>query len=449
MAGSTVNGAAFFDGREISRCQRQFLWIAALAYAFDQVDIMNFAFASPVLMKSYGWTMENVARVNSSNMIGMFFGALFGGWIADRIGRKRGLITCIAIFSLASLITASMVDYQAYVVLRFFAGFGTIGMVTIAMGYISEMMPAERRGKVQAMTIASGTIAIPMAAIFAKIIIPISPNSWRCIFILGGLGIILIFFSFKMLRESPRWLVSKGRLEEAARVLEEISPGATLPDNAYELARNKNASYAETIKVIFSKNYIGRTITVFIVVFAATLGTFYLMAFYPAVHLKMGFTASMIASLAIYQNLTVPFGDFGVSFVADKGGRKNPIVVYFLISGFLFILQGLFSNTLPISIIFLIRGLFTSGAMTLTWTYLAESYPTHIRASANGIMFGTGRILASLLLFTVPLVFQTYGYFGVHLVNGLLYIVPAFVVLAVGQKTAKISLEALHLSKDM
>lgn len=447
MAGNVSGGGSFFDGRGISPSQKKFLWIAALAYAFDQMDIMNFGFIAPVLIKSYGWTMQQVANVNSYNLFGMFFGALCGGWLADRIGRRKALITSIFIFSVSSLCNAFFTSYHPFVIMRFLTGFGTIGMVTIAMGYISEMMPSETRGKYQALTIASGTIGLPVCAFFAKFVIPISQNSWRWVFILGGLGILLVFAAVKFLKESPRWLVSKGRIDEAAKVLDEISPGATLPANAVELSQNNNAGYVEALRVMFSSQYLKRTIGVLIVVFGATLGSFYLTSIYPTVHAKMGFTMAVITTLSITQTFLIPVGDFGVSFVSDKGGRKVPIVVYFLLCGGLFILQGAFSSVMAIGIVFFIRGFFSAGCMTLTWTYLAESYPTHIRASANGIMFGVCRLAASFVLFTVPMVFQNYGYFGINFVNGMLYIIPALTVLLIGQKTAGVSLEALHNKK--
>lgn len=434
---------SFFDGQKIGSVHRKFLVLVALAYVFDQMDVTNFGYAAPVLIKHYGWTMQQVASVNSYNMIGMCLGALFGGWLADKIGRKAGLISCIILFSLSSLCNAMFSDYHAFLIMRTITGFGTIGMVTIAMSYISEMMPAESRGKYQALSIAVGVCGMPIGAIFARIVIPMTPHSWRLIFILGGLGIVLAFLCVKWMKESPRWLVSKGRLEEAARVLDEIVPGAKLPENATELAKNNQSGYVDAFKVLFSKHYIRRTVTLLFVVTGATAGSFYLSNFYATVHTQMGFTQVIVMNLAIMQLLLNPVGDFLMSFVSDKGGRRIPLVVTFIIYGLLFIVQGMFSTLVPIAVMLLLKGLFTSAAMTITWTYLAESFPTHVRTSSVGILFSTGRLVAAFSIMTVPTIFQSYGYFGVNLVNGLIYIVPAVIVLFIGEKTANISLERL------
>jgi len=450
MPGITSTGnKTFFDGQKIGLSHKKFLYISALAYVFDQMDVINFGFVAPVLIKNYGWTMQQVANVNSFNMFGMFLGALFGGWLADKIGRKKGLLTCIMIFSLASLSNAAFTDYNIFLVMRTLTGFGTIGMVTIAMAYISEMMPSESRGRYQALTIAVGVAGMPISAILARIIIPLSPFAWRYIFILGGLGIILVILGASWLKESPRWLVAKGRLDEAAKVLDEIVPGAKLPTNAIELTRTNESGYLTTFKVMFSRLYIKRTITLFIVVFGATLGAFYLSNFYPTVHTQMGFSQAIVLNLAVLQLCLNPVGDVLVSFVSDKGGRKNPLVACFIMFGCLFIIQGMFTTVLPIAIMLLIKGLFVSAAMTLTWTYLAESFPTHVRTSATGILFGSGRLIASFLLFTVPMVYESYGYFGINLVNGLIFIIPAVIVMFLGDKTANVSLETLSPPKNL
>ncbi|AET66904.1 arabinose efflux permease family protein [Desulfosporosinus orientis DSM 765] len=449
MSGNSKGTKTFFDGHPIGSAHKRFLIIASLAYVFDQMNVINFGFIGPILMKNYGWTMQQFANVNSFNMLGMFIGALFGGWLADKIGRKKGLLTCILIFSLSSLANAAFTNYNIFLIMRTITGFGTIGMVTIAMAYISEMMPSESRGKYQALSIAVGVCGMPISAILAKVVIPLSYNSWRSVFVLGGLGLVITVVGSFWLKESPRWLVAKGRLDEAAKVLNEIVPDAQLPLNAVELAKSNNSGYIETFRVMFSSAYGKRTATLFIVVFGATLGSFYLSNFYPSIHAQMGFSQAVVLNLAIYQLFLNPVGDYLVSFISDNGGRKTPITVIFSIFGCLFIIQGLCSTVLSISIMLLLKGLFVSAAMTITWTYLAESYPTHIRTTASGILFGSGRLAASFLLFTVPVVYESYGYFGVNLVNGLIYIIPGIVVLFIGDSTAKVSLEELSPSISM
>lgn len=453
MGNPVQNGSAnktYFDGHKISKVQKRFLIIAALFYVFDQMDVSNFGFAAPSLMAQYNWSIQQITNIGALNMLGMCIGAVIGGWTADIIGRKKSLLLYGFIFSFSSLGNAIFTHYAAFAFFRTLTGVGTIALVTIAMAYISEMMPSESRGKYQALAIAGGTIGIPLMAILARIVVPMSPEGWRFIFILGGIGVIVCLLGFSWLKESPRWLVSQGRIEEARKVLTEIIPEAVLPDNAGETNASHNTGIIEACKVMFGRAYIKRTIALLFVVTGVTLGNFYLANLYQAVHTNMGFTLNDALTINMLSALVVPIGNLIVSQVTDRGGRKTPIIVWYIAIGSIFIIQGLFSSVLPIAVCMCLKGLLMSAAMTLAWTYTAESFPTQIRTSAGGIVLGLGRLISALAMVSASSIFISYGYFGVNLVNGLLFIVPALIFLVLGEKTAGTSLENLNpVNKSM
>ena len=440
---------SFFDGRSITKVQKRFLILAAWAYAFDQMDILIFSIVAPEFVKSYNWTLQQVANVSSAEIFGMFCGALFGGWLGDRIGRKRGLLTCIGIFSFSSIATMFFYHFPIVLTLRVITGVGTIGTVTIAMSYISEMMPSESRGKYQALTIAVGTMGVPICVLIARAITPLSPHAWRLLFLIGGLGALILLIGKSWLKESPRWLVSKGRIGEAEEVLHEINPDLKLPADADRLARTKDCGYKAAFQTLIDPLYLKRTLTLSIVVVGVTTGTLFLTLFYNTIHREMGFTRVIALNLMLAMSLLVPVGDVGVSFFSDRGGRKWPLVITFVLYGSLFIVQGWCTSVWAIGAILLIKGLFVSSTMTLTWTYLAESFPTHVRSSAVGIIFGSARVVAALSLLTVPVLYEAYGYKGINMINGLILIIPAIIVIVLGDKTANISLEHLNPPSDI
>ncbi|MGI1659286.1 MAG: MFS transporter [Desulfitobacterium sp.] len=443
-AQSGFDNQTYFDGHKLSKVQKRFLIIAALFYVFDQMDVSNFGFAAPSLIAQYGWNMQQVTNIGALNMLGMCIGAVIGGWTADIIGRKKSLLLYGLVFSLSSLANAIFTNYTAFAFFRTLTGVGTIALVTIAMAYISEMMPSESRGKYQALAIAGGTVGIPLMAILARIVVPMSPEGWRFIFILGGIGIVVCLLGTSWLKESPRWLVSKGRIEEAEKVLAEILPEAKLPQNVKVAHKPDNSGIIEACKVMLSGAYIKRTIALLFVITGVTLGNFYLASLYPALHTQMGFSLNDALTINMVSSFAVPIGNLIVSRVTDKGGRKTPIIIWFIAIGVLFILQGLFSTVLPISICMILKGLLASAAMTLAWTYTAESYPTQVRTSAGGIALGLGRLISALAMVSASPIFLSYGYFGANLANGLFFIVPALVFLILGEKTAGTSLEDLH-----
>ncbi len=441
---SGSDNKTYFDGHKLSKVQKRFLIIAAFFYVFDQMDVSNFGFAAPSLIAQYGWNMQQITNIGALNMLGMCIGAVIGGWTADIIGRKKSLLLYGFIFSISSLANAIFTNYMAFAFFRTLTGVGTIALVTIAMAYISEMMPSESRGKYQALAIAGGTVGIPLMAILARIVVPLSPDGWRFIFILGGVGIVVCLLGIPWIKESPRWLVSKGRIEEAEKVLAEILPEAKLPANAGVADKPKNSGIIEACKVMLSGAYIKRTVGLLFVVTGVTLGNFYLANLYQAVHTTMGFSLNDALTINMVSALVVPIGNLIVSRVTDKGGRKTPIIIWFIVIGGLFIIQGLFNSVLPIAICMVLKGLLMSAAMTLAWTYTAESYPTQVRTSAGGIALGLGRLISAWAMVSASPIFLTYGYFGANLVNGLFFIVPALIFLVLGEKTAGASLEKLN-----
>ncbi|ACL19939.1 major facilitator superfamily MFS_1 [Desulfitobacterium hafniense DCB-2] len=444
MTGSDQSAPTYFDDMKLTSSHKRMLWLAAICYMFDQMDVGTFAYAAPVLVKTWGLTMEQIAQVNSYGFVGMFLGAIFGGWIADKIGRKKTIILCVAIFSLGSLGNALAFNFHTLAITRFFTGLGVIGMLVVAMVYIAEMMPSEHRGRYQALTMACGTIAIPVGAAFARWVVPLSTESWRYIFVLGGTSILLLPFCFIVFKESPRWLVSKGRITEAEKVIREIT-GREVDLSSEVPEKIKKSSSLSTLKLILSKEYLKRTIILVIITDGVVLGAQMLGGFYPAILQEYaGFQLTLVLSIMALSWWGIPFGDLSASLVSDKGGRKGPLALFSIINGMTFVVCGFFPTpAVIIAAVFLSR-VFGGGSVSILYTYLAESYPTHIRSTAVGLIMGQVRILSAVIVLIVPPILATYGWLGVHLVNAGIIIVTAIVALIFGQKTSKRTLEEIN-----
>ena len=102
-------------------------------------------------------------------------------------------------------------------------------------------------------------------------------------------------------------------------------------------------------------------------------------------------------------------------------------------------------SALGFGIFYFLRCVFGNGATTMMWNYTAENYPNAIRSSANGILMGFGRLIVAASMFTIPIFMNSIGYLGVCSVNAALYIIPAVIVLLIGEKTANVSLEDLEI----
>ncbi|MBQ2448640.1 MAG: MFS transporter [Peptococcaceae bacterium] len=149
------------------------------------MDMNLFGSLGASVQATFALTNEQVSQLSSLSFYGMFFGGLLGGWMADKIGRKKALLYNVLIFSLASLGNALIDNYFIFAFCRFMTGFGIIGMNIIAMVYIAEMMPAHSRGKYQGQMAALGSLGIPFGIILAAIVVPRSPEAWRIMFLIG------------------------------------------------------------------------------------------------------------------------------------------------------------------------------------------------------------------------------------------------------------------------
>lgn len=458
-------GNNYFDGMEkLGKPHKHFLWIAAICYFFDQMDMQMFGYITPAVMEDLGFTLAQISQMNSLNFLGMCMGGLFGGMIATKWGRKNALVGLVGIFSVASIINALSGHFINFMICRFFIGFGTIGMVTVAMVYMAEMLPSHNRGKYQALSIACGTLGIPFGAVFCNIMIGMGSHTWRGCFLIGGVSILLIPLGMKWLKESPRWLVMHGRIAEAEKIVSECTgKPCDLSGLATDCVQEKPIGMLGSLKIMFSKPFFKQTIVVTVLAWGATLGIFYFSNYGTAFNVDLGMaygTALMMAAVTV---VGTPLGDVVVSVLSDKGGRRIPIIIFACAAGVICLLRGYVTEpliammnsgelvgTICLAVMGVLFSAIGGGTMTMMWTYLAESFPTKIRSNATGMVFASARFIAVPITLTVPATYAAFGYMGVNVVNALWYFIPAFFGLIWGASSAQKSLEELEAeAKEM
>ena len=465
MANEPKNaGNNYFDGMtKLGKPHKHFLWIAAVCYFFDQMDMQLFGYITPSLMSDLGFTLEQIAQMNSMSFLGMCLGGFFAGLIATRVGRKTTLLGLVGIFSIASIINGLSRHYLNFMIMRFLIGFGTIGMVTVAMVYMAEMLPSATRGKYQALSIACGTLGIPFGAFFASAVIGLGSHGWRLCFMVGGAGIILVPIGLKWLKESPRWLVMKGRIQEAERIVTECTgQPCDLSALAVNCVQEKTVSTVQTLKIMFSKAFFKQTIVVLILSWGATMGVFYIASYGATFMVDLGWAYTMVLLISATGVIGTPLGDVTVSLFSDKGGRRIPIIIMSCIAGCICLLRGYVTGPMAdlynssgsmmwpvlLALLGIAGSAFCGGTMTLMWTYLAESFPTRIRSNATGIIFASARLIAVPITLTVPAAYAAGGYFGVNIINAMWYFIPAAFAMLWGINSAQKSLEELEAEAE-
>lgn len=376
MSQSTVKKIPnnYFDGMPVTGFHKIVFFIIMMAYFCEQMDNWNFGFIAPALMHTWGLQMSDIGVVTLWYFIGMTAGGFFGGVISDFIGRRKTFLISIATFSFFSVLNGFTDNFHVFVIARSMTGFGVFCLMVCSQAYIAEMAPAESRGKWQNLVAAVGFSAVPVIGVMCRAIIPLAEEAWRFIFYFGGVGLIAFFVGLRYLKESPRWLVARGRLEEAEQVVFEITGKHVDLSEAAKNVQTK-VPVMEVLTGMFRRQYIKRTLVLLAIVVFTNPATFTVTNWTATLLKAHGFSLedSLMATTII--SVGVPAGLFFSSFVTDLGGRKIPIMCMLII---LAVLGPIFGNMTGYWPVVLTGVVLTAVVMAMGFTvfsYTAESYP--------------------------------------------------------------------------
>jgi putative MFS transporter len=481
MLTTDASGAAYgkpnnyFDGIPVSRFHKCIFFIIMMAYFFEQMDNWNFGFIAPAIFRS--WNLSDsestmaMAHIVFWYFIGMTAGGFFGGVIADRIGRRKTFLFAMLLFSGCSIINGLPIDsLPLFIAARSLTGFGVFCLMVCSQAYIAEMSPAESRGKWQGMVAAVGFCAVPVIALVCRMIVPLSPQAWRWIFYFGGIGFIGLAVACQYLPESPRWLVSCGRRAEAEAIVRRIT-GRNIDLAAAAGAASARGNAAQTLRGMFTRRYLGRTLLLFLVFscvtpagFTFTVWTGKLLAAIPAADPISGQALSDLSGnlVVLYDQVTmltimtvislgVPAGCWLASLISDRGGRKLPLAAMYVLAACACPLFAFFSAGPRLAALcgFLLSAFNMAGGFIL-FSYAAESYPTRMRSTAVGVHNGLSRLAVSAFQYAIPGILAAFGrgagpahtdMTAIFFTCAVLYLFPVPFILALGKKTGGKSLE--------
>lgn len=465
----------YFDGIAVTGGHKVIFFIIMLAYFFEQMDNWNFGFIAPAVFASWGLDKAASNQAMGTIMfwyfIGMTAGGFLGGIISDIIGRRKTFLLSIVLFSVCSVINGLPIEsFPLFVFSRAMTGFGVFCLMVCSQAYIAEIAPADSRGKWQGLVAAVGFCAVPLIAFLCRLIVPLSPEAWRWIFYFGGTGIIGFFLGLKYLKESPRWLVAQGRKQEAEAVVWEITgQRIDLSEAASQVA--PRPSLLRNMKDMLATAYCKRTFVLFCTFVTTVPASFMfnswtgkLLTTIPQLDptTKLPLLNAAGQPLMLYNQATmltimtiiscgVPAGCYLASLIADKGGRKIPIMGCFALAGASAYLFSLFAEHFYFVAVFgFLLSVFNMAGGFMLLSYTAESYPTRMRNTAIGTHNAIARLSVSLSNLAIPLVLASFG--GV--VNGMnrdipalfitaavLFCVPIVIIALMGERTGGRSLE--------
>lgn len=433
----------YFDNVTINPMHFRLVFLVGIAYFFDIADNYNFGFISPILVKVWGISLIQVGQINAVFFIGMFFGGLFGGVVSDKLGRKKGFLLSIFIFSIFSIINGLAPNFLIFLLGRFFTGIGVASLIIVSTPYLLEMLPRDNRGKWQSVAVGAGCIAIPIVGALVKLITPLGPNAWRIVYLIGGLGLFVAFLGIFWLKESPRWLASQGRISEAERIIEEITgQKADLSNNANNILEKTNIG--KDIRAIFSRKNIKNTLVLLSIFSIGYPAAFIFINWVPTLFSLKGYSLEDTSLLTLFISFGMVIGPFFASLISDKMGRKLSIVIIFTTAAILSIVYAFLSTKIIIIAVAVVIAIMLQANSPLTLAYLGELYSTNIRSTAVGVIYSIGRLATALVSVIVPIINTKYGYTEVFILMGSLLLITSIITSIWGVHTVGKSLEELN-----
>jgi putative MFS transporter len=366
-----------------------------------------------------------------------------GGYLANYFGRKPIILGSILLFSVSSVFNGFSDGYLSFLILRLFTGIGSASLIVVANLYLAEILPNKSRGKWQSLVFGLGFLAVPLISILNKYIAVKGNDAWRILYFLGGQGIVAFALGLVWIKESPRWLVTKGRISEAESIIKNLT-GHEADLSQQKSKPTTKISAIEVIKEIFSKRYIRKTGVLISIYWLGYPSYLTLIYWLPVLFSQKGFSLAETNNFSIVFAISLSIAPYFAALISDRGGRKWSIVTLYIAAAVLAILYGQL-ETKTIIFVFAFLLLFAVQSVTpITSTYLTELYPTHLRSSAVGFIYSISRLFVAFVQLLIAKIIAGYGQVGVFTFLGFSFIIPAIIIAILGVKTSGQSLEAIE-----
>jgi putative MFS transporter len=433
-----------------ARFHTHLLLMGGLGYMFDAMDAAVLAFILPVLRTAWNLSSVQIGVLGSSTYIGFLFGALFAGTLGDLIGRRAVMMSALALYCAASIVSAAVDTWPAFFVARIVAGMGTGAESAIIAPYLAEFVARRFRGSFTGSLAGFFSFGFVAAALLGYFIVPSYDNGWRIVLVITAVPVVMLLWWRRALPESPRWLESRGREKEAEAVLDKIEArfareGLVLPPPVVEAAvpTGTGGTLLANFAALLAARQARITIMTWIMWLAITFSYYSFFVWIPGLLVQngMSITKSFGYSIAIYC-AQIP-GYFSAAYFNERIGRQATIATYMVLGGISALGLAFAQTDQHIMMAGILLSLFMNGTYAGVYAYTAEVFPTPIRTTGAGLASAIGRIGAIVSPILVGYLYPNFGFAGVFGVTTTVLLLGAVTVVLMGVPTRGRSLEEI------
>jgi len=400
------------DALPFTREHRKVLVGSGLGWALDAMDVGLISFVLAQLAVQWNATSVELSLIASSGFVGMAIGAAFGGLLADRIGRRYVFALTLLVYGLATGASALAGTVAVLIALRFVVGLGLGAELPVASTLVSEFAPPRIRGRIIVILESFWAVGWTAAAVIGYLVVPLSSDGWRWALLIGAAPALYSVVIRLGLPESVRFLEGRGRFSEADATVRRFEASAGMRSIASErefAAASVSAPPRKPVRELFSAQYRGRTVALWLVWFCVNFSYYGAFIWLPTILVASGF--SLIRSFEYTLIITLAqLPGYAVSaWLIEKWGRRMTLAVFLIGSAASAAAFGFAGDLTQVIVSGMLLSFFNLGAWGALYAVTPELYPTAMRATGAGWAAGIGRLASIIAPLVVPFLHQGSG----------------------------------------
>jgi MFS transporter, putative metabolite:H+ symporter len=439
-AGAIEQAALQLDRLRLTRLHWAIVILCALGLGFDVIEAaLGYALSAAFSSPPYQVAPYQLSLLLGSIFAGGAIGAPLLGWLADRSGRRLALSLSLFALTLTSLMAAASPDVAWLTFFRFLSGMALGAYPPLMVAYLSDVLPAARRGMLILLVGAIGFLGAPAVVLLIRTLTPMQPfglEGWRCALIIGAAGAGAVATGFRMLPESPRWLLAAARFDAAIEAYNRFSRHAGC--EPVQPGTRPAAPVIDAARASFwfgaARAHRPRTSVLCALYFLSPWATVGFPLLSGAVLVEKGFR---VADSLLYLGVSLLGPSIGVlagaAFI-DRVERRTTLALSaaaMAVTGVWFATSNAPALLMAAGTAFNLLGAIHVGALSI---YGAELFPTALRATVSSTAWAVNRVTSALVpLALLPLLKST-GPLAMTGVIALAMCASAALVLAFGDR---------------
>lgn len=381
---------AFLDERKVGVFHWLVLVICLAVMVLNGFDVVSLGFVAPAIAKEWSVSNSALAPVMTAVLFGLALGAIFGGPLADKFGRRSVLLLALVFFGVTSFASAWSSNIELLSIMRFLTGLGLGASQPNAATLISEYAPARWRARFMTIVYCGFTIGAAASGLISAGLL--ERQGWQSVLILGGLApLVLAAICAPLLPESARFLAVKpDRKSELLKTINRVEAGVVGSSTRFFVREPVHANASAPFLVI-SGRYLSSTLALWLGLFMNMLVIFLLNSWLPIMIGEVNFSIADAALIGAMMQVGGTVGNVVIGWAMDRWVAHRVVFLFLLAAVALTLALGApGQNVLSLMLLVFALGFCISSANT-GWTVLASIfYPTEMRATGTSWMSSVG-----------------------------------------------------------